>query len=174
MEMYPTSQHLSNKCPWCFYQDYSIYQSNYSISLLLTKHFQTQTVFVCLCCVLLSVSSFFCISPVTELQERHHGARSAPLRAHARHHQASRERKARERRNIGGNPNAMMATAAEEICSSRAISENTETSVSFKSARKNQDRTWKLRFIYLQCCEYQESERDAFVFKALHAGFMQV
>ncbi|KAA0707813.1 hypothetical protein E1301_Tti009709 [Triplophysa tibetana] len=39
----------------------------------------------------------------------------------------------------------MMATAAEEI------SENTETSVSFKSARKNQDRTWKLRFIYLQC-----------------------
>ncbi|XP_056590166.1 uncharacterized protein si:ch211-51h4.2 isoform X2 [Triplophysa dalaica] len=45
----------------------------------------------------------------------------------------------------------MMATAAEEICSSLAISENTETSVSFKSARKNQDRTWKLRFIYLQC-----------------------
>ncbi|KTG06646.1 hypothetical protein cypCar_00029963 [Cyprinus carpio] len=39
----------------------------------------------------------------------------------------------------------MMATAAEEI------SENTETPVSFKSARKNQDRPWKLSFIYLQC-----------------------
>ncbi|XP_016425508.1 uncharacterized protein LOC107753790 [Sinocyclocheilus rhinocerous] len=39
----------------------------------------------------------------------------------------------------------MMATAAEEI------SENTVTPVSFKSARKNQDRPWKLSFIYLQC-----------------------
>ncbi|KAF4107597.1 hypothetical protein G5714_011961 [Onychostoma macrolepis] len=38
-----------------------------------------------------------------------------------------------------------MATAAEEI------SENTETPVSFKSARKNQDRPWKLSFVYLQC-----------------------
>ncbi|XP_055041121.2 uncharacterized protein [Misgurnus anguillicaudatus] len=45
----------------------------------------------------------------------------------------------------------MMATAAEDVCSSRPISENTDTPVSFKSARKNQDRPWKLRFIYLQC-----------------------
>ncbi|XP_051957086.1 uncharacterized protein si:ch211-51h4.2 [Xyrauchen texanus] len=44
-----------------------------------------------------------------------------------------------------------MATAAEEICPNRTISENTETSVSFKTARKNQDRPWKLRLIYLQC-----------------------
>ncbi|XP_051768130.1 uncharacterized protein si:ch211-51h4.2 isoform X2 [Ctenopharyngodon idella] len=41
--------------------------------------------------------------------------------------------------------NAVMATAAEEI------SENTETPVSFKSARKNHDRPWKLSLIYLQC-----------------------
>ncbi|XP_051528383.1 uncharacterized protein si:ch211-51h4.2 isoform X2 [Myxocyprinus asiaticus] len=45
----------------------------------------------------------------------------------------------------------MMATAAEEICPKRTISENTDTSVSFKTARKNQDRPWKLRLIYLQC-----------------------
>lgn len=49
--------------------------------------------------------------------------------------------------------NAMMATAAEEI------SENTETPVSFKSARKNQDRPLKQSLIYLQCCEYQGRDR---------------
>ncbi|CAM4732448.1 unnamed protein product [Leuciscus chuanchicus] len=41
--------------------------------------------------------------------------------------------------------NAVMATAAEEI------SVNTETPVSFKSARKNHARPWKLSLIYLQC-----------------------
>ncbi|XP_041913407.1 uncharacterized protein si:ch211-51h4.2 [Alosa sapidissima] len=45
----------------------------------------------------------------------------------------------------------MMATAAEEISQSCPISDNDMTSVSFKIARKNQDRPWKLRFIYLQC-----------------------
>lgn len=49
----------------------------------------------------------------------------------------------------------MMATAAEEISQSCPISDNDITSVSFKIARKNQDRPWKLRFIYLQCCEYR-------------------
>ncbi|XP_036410865.1 uncharacterized protein si:ch211-51h4.2 isoform X3 [Megalops cyprinoides] len=46
----------------------------------------------------------------------------------------------------------MMATAAEEICHSSPNSENYITSVSFKITRKNQDRPWTLRFIYLQCC----------------------
>ncbi|XP_036410857.1 uncharacterized protein si:ch211-51h4.2 isoform X2 [Megalops cyprinoides] len=45
----------------------------------------------------------------------------------------------------------MMATAAEEICHSSPNSENYITSVSFKITRKNQDRPWTLRFIYLQC-----------------------
>ncbi|KAI1891540.1 hypothetical protein AGOR_G00144850 [Albula goreensis] len=45
----------------------------------------------------------------------------------------------------------MMATAAEEIHHSSPRSENNVTTVSFKITRKNQDRPWKLRFIYLQC-----------------------
>ncbi|XP_072515930.1 uncharacterized protein [Salminus brasiliensis] len=45
----------------------------------------------------------------------------------------------------------MMATAAEEVCDSRSITESSAASVSFKLARKNQDRPWTLRFIYLQC-----------------------
>ncbi|KAJ8418855.1 hypothetical protein AAFF_G00003540 [Aldrovandia affinis] len=45
----------------------------------------------------------------------------------------------------------MMATAAEEICQSSPSSENNVPTLSFKITRKNQDRPWKLRFIYLQC-----------------------
>ncbi|XP_017578077.1 uncharacterized protein si:ch211-51h4.2 isoform X2 [Pygocentrus nattereri] len=45
----------------------------------------------------------------------------------------------------------MMATAAEEVCHSRPITQSSDTSVSFKLARNNQDRPWTLRFIYLQC-----------------------
>ncbi|KAL2089717.1 hypothetical protein ACEWY4_014405 [Coilia grayii] len=45
----------------------------------------------------------------------------------------------------------MMATAAEEINQRCPTSDNNVTPVSFKTARKNQDRPWKLRFIYLQC-----------------------
>lgn len=50
----------------------------------------------------------------------------------------------------------MMATAAEEIFQSPCpISERHVTTMSIKITRKNQDKPWKLRLIYLQCCEYQ-------------------
>ncbi|KAJ8374251.1 hypothetical protein SKAU_G00048310 [Synaphobranchus kaupii] len=45
----------------------------------------------------------------------------------------------------------MMASAAEELCHSSPSFENNVTTVHFKITRKNQDRPWKLRFIYLQC-----------------------
>ncbi|KAG5851509.1 hypothetical protein ANANG_G00094170 [Anguilla anguilla] len=45
----------------------------------------------------------------------------------------------------------MMASAAEEICHSSPRSENNATTVQFKITRKNQDRPWKLRVVYLQC-----------------------
>ncbi|XP_063058159.1 uncharacterized protein si:ch211-51h4.2 [Engraulis encrasicolus] len=45
----------------------------------------------------------------------------------------------------------MMATAAEEINQMCPTTDNNATSVSFKTTRKNQDRPWRLRFIYLQC-----------------------
>ncbi|XP_041695202.1 uncharacterized protein si:ch211-51h4.2 isoform X1 [Coregonus clupeaformis] len=46
----------------------------------------------------------------------------------------------------------MMATAAEEICQSPCpISERHVTTMSIKITRKNQDKPWKLRLIYLQC-----------------------
>ncbi|KAK1162621.1 hypothetical protein AOXY_G17518 [Acipenser oxyrinchus oxyrinchus] len=44
-----------------------------------------------------------------------------------------------------------MATAAEEIGQITPNSENNFTALSLKITRKNQDRPWKLRFIYLQC-----------------------
>ncbi|MGH0131176.1 UNVERIFIED_CONTAM: hypothetical protein FKN15_002765 [Acipenser sinensis] len=45
-----------------------------------------------------------------------------------------------------------MASAAEEIGQITPNSENNLTALSLKITRKNQDRPWKLRFIYLQCC----------------------
>eukprot|EP00063_Salmo_salar_P097378 XP_014072213.1 PREDICTED: uncharacterized protein LOC106613927 isoform X1 [Salmo salar] len=46
----------------------------------------------------------------------------------------------------------MMATAAEEIFQSPCpISERHVTTMSIKITRKNQDKPWKLRLIYLQC-----------------------
>lgn len=55
----------------------------------------------------------------------------------------------------------MMATDAEEIsiptspCPVPDIS--VSSTLSIKITRKNQDRHWKLRFIYLQCCEYRHT-----------------
>lgn len=52
-----------------------------------------------------------------------------------------------------------MATDAEEISIPTSPCPVPDTSVSstlsIKITRKNQDRHWKLRFIYLQCCEYR-------------------
>ncbi|KAK6478578.1 hypothetical protein HHUSO_G20921 [Huso huso] len=45
----------------------------------------------------------------------------------------------------------MAATAAEEMGEIHPNSENNFTSLSLKITRRNQDRPWKLRFIYLQC-----------------------
>ncbi|XP_062306742.1 uncharacterized protein si:ch211-51h4.2 [Osmerus eperlanus] len=47
----------------------------------------------------------------------------------------------------------MMATEAEEISqtSPYPMSDNNVSTLSIKITRKNQDRPWKLRFIYLQC-----------------------
>ncbi|KAJ8278824.1 hypothetical protein COCON_G00058900 [Conger conger] len=54
-------------------------------------------------------------------------------------------------RGRGSTESTMMASAAEEICPSSPNSENGVTTVHFKITRKNQDRPWKVRFIYLQC-----------------------
>lgn len=55
----------------------------------------------------------------------------------------------------------MMATDAEEISfptSPCPVPDNSASStLSIKITRKNQDRKWKLRFIYLQCCEYRHT-----------------
>lgn len=55
----------------------------------------------------------------------------------------------------------MMATDAEEISiptSPCPVPDNSASStLSIKITRKNQDRHWKLRFIYLQCCEYRHT-----------------
>lgn len=56
----------------------------------------------------------------------------------------------------------MMATASEEIRNQTSpcpITENSLSTLSIKITRKNQDRHWKLRFIYLQCCEYRHTLR---------------
>lgn len=56
----------------------------------------------------------------------------------------------------------MMATDAEEIriqTSPCPIPDNSLSTLSIKITRKNQDRHWKLRFIYLQCCEYRHTSR---------------
>lgn len=56
----------------------------------------------------------------------------------------------------------MMATDAEEIriqTSPCPIPDNSLSTLSIKITRKNQDRQWKLRFIYLQCCEYRHTPR---------------
>ena len=56
----------------------------------------------------------------------------------------------------------MMATDAEEITAQtnpcpvhHDNNSPTTTHLSIKITRKNQDRPWKLRVIYLQCCEYR-------------------
>lgn len=55
----------------------------------------------------------------------------------------------------------MMATDAEEInipTNVCPVPDNSANStLSIKITRKNQDRHWKLRFIYLQCCEYRHT-----------------
>lgn len=56
----------------------------------------------------------------------------------------------------------MMATDAEEIRNQTSpcpIPDNSLSTLSIKITRKNQDRHWKLRFIYLQCCEYRHTSR---------------
>ena len=56
----------------------------------------------------------------------------------------------------------MMATDAEEIriqTSPCPMPDNSLSTLSIKITRKNQDRQWKLRFIYLQCCEYRHTPR---------------
>ncbi|MGH0167373.1 UNVERIFIED_CONTAM: hypothetical protein FKN15_008167 [Acipenser sinensis] len=45
----------------------------------------------------------------------------------------------------------MAATATEEMGEIYPNSENNFTALSLKITRRNQDRPWKLRFIYLQC-----------------------
>lgn len=73
------------------------------------------------------------------------------------------ENRVRERRR--GEPARvvkMMATDAEEIrnhTSPCPIPDNSLSTLSIKITRKNQDRHWKLRFIYLQCCEYPHASR---------------
>ncbi|TKS74159.1 hypothetical protein D9C73_008240 [Collichthys lucidus] len=55
-----------------------------------------------------------------------------------------------------------MATDAEEIRTQTSpcpIPDNSFSTLSIKITRKNQDRHWKLRFIYLQCCEYRHTLR---------------
>ncbi|TMS19946.1 hypothetical protein E3U43_006439 [Larimichthys crocea] len=55
-----------------------------------------------------------------------------------------------------------MATDAEEIRTQTSpcpIPDNSFSTLSIKITRKNQDRHWKLRFIYLQCCEYRHTSR---------------
>lgn len=56
----------------------------------------------------------------------------------------------------------MMATAAEEIRNQTSpcpVPDISLSTLSIKITRKNQDRHWKLRFIYLQCCEYRHASR---------------
>lgn len=58
----------------------------------------------------------------------------------------------------------MMATDAEEISfptSPCPVPDNSSSStLTIKITRKNQDRHWKLRFIYLQCCEYRHTTQS--------------
>lgn len=72
------------------------------------------------------------------------------------------ERKRRVKGGGGGGRDRvlkMMATDAEEIRTQTSpcpIPDNSLSTLSIKITRKNQDRHWKLRFIYLQCCEYRQ------------------
>lgn len=78
----------------------------------------------------------------------------------------SRERERRGKAAAGGGGGGgrdrvlkMMATDAEEIRTQTSpcpIPDNSLSTLSIKITRKNQDRHWKLRFIYLQCCEYRQ------------------
>lgn len=71
----------------------------------------------------------------------------------------------RVREEIGGDRDRvvkMMATDSVEIRNQTSpcpIPDNSLSTLSIKITRKNQDRHWKLRFIYLQCCEYRHTPR---------------
>lgn len=105
--------------------------------------------------------SCFCASfpfTVLMLQRASSGTRSIRRTDRAR----PREREESERRRRRGERDRvlkMMATDAEEIRTQTSpcpIPDNSLSTLSIKITRKNQDRHWKLRFIYLQCCEYRQ------------------
>lgn len=112
-----------------------------------------------------------CWSCVTLIHKRikNHRARAASGGPCASTRRAGRERRGEESRSERGGGEGwkdmlvkMMATDAEEIrnqTSPRPIPDNSLSTLSIKITRKNQDRHWKLRFIYLQCCEYRHTSR---------------
>ena len=70
------------------------------------------------------------------------------------------------RRNLRVGGVEMMATDASEIMiqtNPSPVPDNSFTTMSLKMTRKNQLSPWKLRLIYLQCCEYQRHAEHCYI-----------
>lgn len=100
-------------------------------------------------------------------RKKDHRARAASRRQRvfARCERREGEEEREWERRLGGDRDRvvkMMATDSVEIRNQTSpcpIPDNSLSTLSIKITRKNQDRHWKLRFIYLQCCEYRHTPR---------------